>query len=148
MTLTISDRRLIPLFAARGNGRPWLQISLLCGGRWSGRLDRWNGGRSGWRRNVAKSRRPDDILANLCNAPEYLDEANFEKGAALPGDSAGRSLKTLPGSQIGLWTENGLAFGLLDVHEVERARLAIVTSVEDELMDKAEGWWVEMGIGR
>ena len=62
--------------------------------------------------------------------------------------TGGRSLKELPGSQLRIATGNGLAFGLIDVSELENRALGVVRAVEDELMEEAASWWAEMSSGR
>ena len=105
-----------------------------------------------WARRLAEERGEeppprDQVLANLRNALEHLDEAEFEGHHAVPGDGS-RSLKELPGSQLRIATGNGLAFGLIDVSELENRALGVVRAVEDELMEEAASWWVEMSSGR
>jgi hypothetical protein len=41
-----------------------------------------------------------------------------------------------------------LAFGLIEVGELERSALALVDAVEGELMEEAADWWAEMNSGR
>lgn len=91
----------------------------------------------------------DQALANVRNALEHLDEAEFEGDDVVPGERS-RSLRALPKSRLPLQTGfgNGLAFGLIDVKELEDRALAIVSSIEDKLMAEAESWWVEMMSGR
>jgi len=105
-----------------------------------------------WARRLAEERGEeppprDQVLANLRNALEHLDEAEFEGHHAVPGDGS-RSLKELPGSQLRIATGNGLAFGLIDVSELENRALGVVRAVEDELMEEAASWWTEMSSGR
>ena len=105
-----------------------------------------------WARRLAEERGEeppprDQVLANLRNALEHLDEAEFEGHHAVPGDGS-RSLKELPGSQLRIATGNGLAFGLIDVSELENRALGVVRAVEDELMEEAASWWAEMSSGR
>jgi hypothetical protein len=89
----------------------------------------------------------DEVLANLRNVLEHLDEAEFEGGNAVPGDRS-RSLRALPDGRLPLMTGNGLAFGLIDVGELETRALGVVGTVEDELMQEAADWWAEMSSGR
>lgn len=87
-------------------------------------------------------------LADLRIALEHLDEAEFERGVAVPGDRS-RSLRTLPGGELRIATaDGGLAFGLIDVSELERRALGVVATVEDELMQEAADWWADMSSGR
>lgn len=66
----------------------------------------------------------------------------------MPGDGS-RSLKELPGSRLRIATaDGGLAFGLIDVSELEKRALGVVRAVEDELMEEAADWWAEMSSGR
>ena len=52
------------------------------------------------------------------------------------------------GSQLRIATGTALAFGLIDVSELENRALGVVRAVEDELMEEAASWWVEMSSGR
>jgi hypothetical protein len=91
----------------------------------------------------------DEVLANVRNALEHLDEADFDGHHAVPGYSGNRSLRKLPGARLQLYTSyNGLAFGLIDPTELERRALGVVGAIEDELMEQAADWWVEMNSGR
>ncbi|MGH3223610.1 MAG: hypothetical protein ACRDPY_33830 [Streptosporangiaceae bacterium] len=87
------------------------------------------------------------MLAELRNALEHLDEAEFEGGNAVPGDK-GWSLKALPNSRLAIEIGHRLAFSLIDVDELERRALAVVGAVEEELMEAAADWWAEMNSGR
>ena len=40
-----------------------------------------------------------------------------------------------------MWPCGRLAFGLIEVDELERRALALVDAVEDELMQEAADWW-------
>lgn len=106
-----------------------------------------------WARRLAEERGDDppprdQVLADVRNALEHLDEAEFERGVAVPGDRS-RSLRALPGSQLRIATaDGGLAFGLIDVSELERRALGVVATVEDELMQEAADWWADMSSGR
>ncbi len=105
-----------------------------------------------WARRLAMERGEDPmprdkVLADLRNALEHLDEAEFDGGAAVPGE-ASRSLAALPDGRLAIRTGNRLAFGLIEVDELERRALAIVHAVEEELMQAAEDWWIEMNSGR
>ena len=105
-----------------------------------------------WARRLAKERGedpppPDQVLADLRNALEHLDEAEFKDSHAVPGDRS-RSLKALPGGQLLIATGDGLAFGLIDVNELEGRALGVVAAVEDELMQQAADWWAEVNSGR
>ncbi len=105
-----------------------------------------------WTRRLALERDQepaprDRVLADLRNALEHLDEADFDGGAAVPGDGS-RSLAALPGGRLSLRSGSGLAFGLIEVGELERRALALVEAVEEELMEEAAQWWAEMHSGR
>jgi len=89
----------------------------------------------------------DKVLADLRNALEHLDEAEFDGHNAVPG-SAKDSLARLPDGRISIATGHGRAFGLIDVEELERRALAIVQGIEDEFIQEAESWWIEMNSGR
>ena len=52
------------------------------------------------------------------------------------------------GGQAVVRTGSGLAFGLIEVGELERRALALVDAVEEELMHEAAEWWAEMNSGR
>jgi hypothetical protein len=127
-----------------------------------------------WAKRLADERgedppEADEVLANLRNALEHLDEAEFTDGSmpipgavggwgySLAGSAApgqGRknwSLKALPSSSLNISTYEGIgqpAFGLIDVDELRRRARAYVQKIEDELMAEAESWWVEMHSGR
>lgn len=90
----------------------------------------------------------DEVLANVRNALEHLDEAEFEGSHAVPGDSGNRSLRKLPDGRLSLSTGRNLAFGLIDPAELERRALGVVAAIEDELMEQAADWWAEMSSGR
>jgi hypothetical protein len=90
----------------------------------------------------------DKVLADLRIALEHLDEAGFEGGAAVPKDRRSRSLMALPGGRLPIALEDGKAFGLIDVGELESRALGVVAAVEDELMEQAAEWWAEMNSGR
>jgi hypothetical protein len=105
-----------------------------------------------WARRLAEERGDeppprDQVLANLRNALEHLDDAEFEGGNAAPGDRSW-SLKALPNSRLAIETGHHLAFGLIDVDELERRALAVVGTVEDELMRETADWWADMSSGR
>lgn len=105
-----------------------------------------------WARRLAEERGQeppprDHVLADLRNALEHLDEAEFEGHDAVPGDGS-RSLRALPNSRLAISTGHRLAFGLIDVEELERRGLAVVRTVEDELMEEAADWWADMSSGR
>lgn len=107
-----------------------------------------------WTKRLAEERGDeppprDEVLANVRNALEHLDEADFDGGHAVPGDSGNRSLRMLPGARLALYTGyNGLAFGLIDPAELERRALGVVKAIEDEFMEEAADWWAEMSSGR
>jgi hypothetical protein len=108
-------------------------------------VERW-----AWRLAEERSEDPpprDQVLADLRNALEHLDEAEFDGGHAVPGDRS-RSLRALPNSRLAIETGHRLAFGLIDVDELERRALAVVGTVEDELMEAAADWWADMSSGR
>ena len=54
----------------------------------------------------------------------------------------------LPNKRLAIAAGGRLAFGLIDVKELEDRALAVVRSIEDEFMAEAESWWVEMNSGR
>lgn len=126
-----------------------------------------------WARRLAEERKQeppesDEVLANLRNALEHLDEAEFSNQAelitgatggwvysygrsAVPGKKTNRSLRALPSSKISIATPEGArspAFGLIDVEELERRAKAYVRRIEDELMAEAESWWIDWTSGR
>ena len=106
-----------------------------------------------WARRLAEERGQeppprDRVLADLRNALEHLDEAEFEGHHAVPSHRSW-SLRALPDSRLLIATRDaGLAFGLIDVNELESRALGVVRTVEDELMDEAADWWAEMSSGR
>jgi hypothetical protein len=105
-----------------------------------------------WARRLAKERGepappPDKVLANVRNALEHLDEAEFDDSYAVPGDRS-RSLRALPNGRLAIELGDRLAFGLIDVDELERRALAVVGAIEDELMESAAAWWADMSSGR
>lgn len=105
-----------------------------------------------WTRRLAMERGEDPmprdrVLADLRNALEHLDEADFDGGAAIPGEGS-RSLASLPGRRLLMRSGGRLAFGLIEVDELERRALALVDAVEEELMQEAADWWVDMKSGR
>jgi hypothetical protein len=89
----------------------------------------------------------DPVLADVRNALEHLDEAEFEGDNAIPGEGS-RSLRRLPDSRLAIQTGGRLAFGLIDVQELERRALGIVRKIEDRLLAEAESWWIDMNSGR
>ena len=127
-----------------------------------------------WAKRLAEERcqdppEPDEVLANLRNALEHLDEAEFTKqaprapgtaggwafsaaGSAVPGEgNKNRSLRALPSSSLSISMPEGLgppAFGLIKVEELEERAEAYVHRIEDEMMAEAESWWIEMNSGR
>lgn len=107
-----------------------------------------------WAQRLAEERGDDpptrdEVLANVRNALEHLDEAEFEGSHAVPGHSGNRSLRKLPGERLPLFTGyNELAFGLIDPGELERRALGVVATIEDELMERAADWWADMNSGR
>jgi hypothetical protein len=107
-----------------------------------------------WAQRLAEERGDDppprdEVLANVRNALEHLDEAEFEGSHAVPGLSGNRSLRKLPGERLPLFAGyNGLAFGLIDPGELERRALGVVATIEDELMERAADWWADMNSGR
>lgn len=105
-----------------------------------------------WTRRLAMERGDDPVprdrvLADLRNALEHLDEADFDGGAAIPGEGS-RSLAALPGGRLSVRSGGRLAFGLIEVDELERRALALVDAVEEELMQEAADWWADMNSGR
>lgn len=106
-----------------------------------------------WTKRLAEERGDDPppgdgVLANVRNALEHLDEAEFEGGHGVPGYSGNRSLRKLPGGRLSLSTGYNLAFGLIDPTELERRALGVVAAIEDELMEQAADWWAKMSSGR
>jgi len=106
-----------------------------------------------WAQRLAKERgvQPpprDQVLADLRNALEHLDEAEFEGDLAIPGDRGNRSLRALPTGRLAIEPGQCLAFDLIDVDELERRALAVVGAVEDELMEEAADWWAVINSGR
>jgi hypothetical protein len=106
-----------------------------------------------WAQRLAEERGDDppprdEVLANVRNALEHLDEAEFEGGAAVPGRIGNRSLRKLPGGRLPLSTGHDLAFGLINPSELESRALGVVATVEDELMQEAADWWADMSSGR
>jgi hypothetical protein len=93
------------------------------------------------------TRRLATVLADLRNALEHLDEADFDGGAAIPGKGS-RSLAALPGGRLSVRSGGRLAFGLIEVDELERRVLALVDAVEEELMQEAADWLADMNSGR
>jgi hypothetical protein len=105
-----------------------------------------------WTRRLAMERGDDPVprdrvLADLRNALEHLDEADFDGGAAIPGEGS-RSLAALPGGRLSIRSGDRLAFGLIEVDELERRALALVDAVEEELMQEAADWWAGMNSSR
>lgn len=105
-----------------------------------------------WTRRLAMERGDDPVprdrvLADLRNALEHLDEADFDGGAAIPGEGS-RSLAALPGGRLSVRSGGRLAFGLIEVDELERRALALVEAVEEELMQEAADWWADTNSGR
>jgi hypothetical protein len=124
-----------------------------------------------WAKRLAEERgqdppEPDRVLANLRNALEHLDEAEFtnQRGhtpddsgwvyslthSAVPGEKSW-SLKALPSSRLSISTPEGVgppAFGLIDVGELELHAEAYVRQIENEMMAEAESWWIDMNSGR
>jgi hypothetical protein len=105
-----------------------------------------------WARRLAAERgeQPpprDQVLADLRKGLEHLDEAQFADGYAVPGDKS-RSLRALPDGRLAIETGHRLAFGLIDVDELERRALGVVGTVEDELMQAAADWWADISSGR
>ena len=75
-----------------------------------------------WAKRLAEERGEeppprDQVLADLRNALEHLDGAEFEGPCCTWGRSW--SLRALPGSQLPITTGDGLAFGLIDVNELK-----------------------------
>lgn len=107
-----------------------------------------------WAQRLAEERGEDPpprdkVLKDLRNALEHLDEAEFKGDRAVPGPGKkSRSLKALPGSELWIATGDGLAFGLIDVNELESRALGVVRTVEDELIEEAADWLAEMSSER
>ena len=128
---------------ARNDRQRWADEQALV--RAAHQLERWT-------RRLAMERGDDPmprdrVLADLRNALEHLDEADFVGGAAVPGEGS-RSLAALPGGRLSVSPGGRLAFGLIEVGELERRALALVDAVEEELMQEAAGWWADMNGGR
>lgn len=66
----------------------------------------------------------------------------------MPGDRS-RSLRALPGSRLFIATGDGLAFGLIDVNELESRAFGVVGSVRGRttVMQEAADWWAESSAG-
>jgi hypothetical protein len=76
----------------------------------------------------------DDVLANVRNALEYLDEADFEVGHAVPGTlRSNRSLRLLPDGWLRVQVGAGLGGGLIVPEELEERALAVAQRLEDKL---------------
>lgn len=86
---------------------------------------------------------PDAVLADLRNALEHLDEADFEDGAAVPGANS-RSIRKLPNGRLAIALGSDLAFGLVDPKELESRALSVVGTIEDDLEQAAIDWYLEM----
>jgi hypothetical protein len=86
------------------------------------------------------------VLADLRDALEHLDEAEFEGDHAVPGDRS-RSLRALPGSRLSIAAVDGLAFGLIDVNEFESRALGVAGTADTELMQAAAHWRAETSSG-
>jgi hypothetical protein len=103
-----------------------------------------------WSRRLAvergqEPREYDQLLADVRNALEHLDEAEFTKDYAVPGDrKSNRSLRKLPDGRLPIDGGYGLAFGLIDREVLEQRALAMVCMVEDELHQEMTDWVTEM----
>jgi hypothetical protein len=92
-----------------------------------------------WSRRLAAERgddppQPDKVLAKVRNALEHLDEADFEKGQAVPGPlGSNRSLRALPGGRLWISLGNSLLGGLIGIEELEWRALSMVRRIEFEL---------------
>ncbi len=102
-----------------------------------------------WRNRLADERgdstpQPvDAFLAGVRHTIEHLNEADFKESVALPGDrGSNRSLRAL--GQLSIAVGGRLAFGLVDVDELEQRTLAVVGTVEDELEQAAVDRYVEL----
>ena len=74
------------------------------------------------------------------STPEHLDDADFEKGDAVPGQrGSNRSLRALPGGSLAIALGSGLVADLLTIDELEKRALAVVQKIEDELEAELQG---------
>ncbi len=74
----------------------------------------------------------DQVLANLRNALEHLDEADFDDEAHVTaGPHRGnRSLRALPGAELSLGPGSELLFELIDPADLEQRALAVIEAAE------------------
>ncbi|GAA2417576.1 hypothetical protein GCM10010404_90170 [Nonomuraea africana] len=96
-----------------------------------------------WSRRLARERRQeppehDRVLADVRNALEHLDDADFDDGHAV-AVTGGRtwSLRALPGSRLQIAAGGDLSFGLINGAELQSRALAVVRRIEDELEEAA-----------
>lgn len=115
-----------------------------------------------WAKRLAKAQHqdpppPDKVLADLRHALEHLDEAEFtsdggpESAVPRQGTKKNWSLRALPSSRLEISMPGGTgspAFGLINVEELERRAETYVRQIDDEMMDQAESWWIEMNSDR
>jgi hypothetical protein len=100
-------------------------------------LERWNK-RLAFE-NGRKPPEPDAVLANVRNALEHLDEADFEDYHAVPGDLGdNRSLRALGGLPLTIGTSIG--GNLISPQELEKRALAVVERIADEEYAKEMGY--------
>jgi hypothetical protein len=98
-----------------------------------------------WSQRLAEERgeeppQPDEVLAKVRNALGHLDDADFEKGRAVPGQrGSNRSLRALPGGSLAIALGSGLVADLLTIDELEKRALAVVQKIEDELEAELQG---------
>jgi hypothetical protein len=76
----------------------------------------------------------DEVLAKVRNTLEHLNEADFEKGHAVPGAlGSNRSLRELPGGRLSIALGSGLLSDLITTDELEERALSVVQKIQDEL---------------
>ena len=98
-----------------------------------------------WSHRLAEERgeeppQPDEVLTKVRNAREHLDDADIEKGHAVPGQrGSNRSLRALPGGSLAIALGSGLVADLLTIDELEKRALAVVQKIEDELEAELQG---------
>ena len=84
-----------------------------------------------WSQRLAEERgeeppQPDEVLTKVRNAREHLDDADIEKGHAVPGQrGSNRSLRALPGGSLAIALGSGLVADLLTIDELEKRALAV-----------------------
>jgi hypothetical protein len=86
---------------------------------------------------------PDPVLADVRNAMEHLDEADFdEHGTAVPGSLGPNwSLRRLPNAQLAIGVGGGrIGGGILAVEELVERALAVVNKIEAEEYAREEDY--------